>query len=521
VRTRSRATGEEVALKVFARLSADEWKRYHDEVRNAQRLSSPYIVRTYSPFPRRTFAWIEMEWVDGPNLRQVLEEDQPPLTVSRAAAIGADVARALAIAHAEGIVHRDVKPANVLLADGVAKVADFGIARAIDSRAGLTLPGMIIGTANYLSPEQAQGLPVDHRTDLYSLGMVLYEMLTGSPPFTGDNPVAVAYKQQHESALPPSSHNRAVSPRLDAIVAKLLSLNPVNRPSSADQIRAELLAADDDPRAGQSTVAFGMAETTVVPIVSGGGAVGGMGAAAEAAEVAAAAGGAVGAVAAGGGGAGGTGGAGGGGGGGGGARGGGIAPGQGGPSVAPTAMAPVAGAAAGSAAASSRAASTPPNQTPRAVFRRRRTIALGGLVLAVLAAVVAVLALSRGGGSSATTVPRVVGLSVADATSKLNASGLKSQVVKSDVPGVPDQVIQQVPVDGSQAKRGDLVSLYVPSGTTTTTAFPRSTTRPTPRATTGSTVAPTTVTHPATTVPATTPVVTTVPFTLLPTTPTT
>ena len=332
-----------VAVKVlFPELARDASfvERFRREAQSAARLNHPNIVSVFDFGEDADGNFIVMEYVAGPTLSDVIGADGP-MAPSRAVAIGADIAAALAAAHREGIVHRDVKPANVLLADGVAKVADFGIARAADSRAGLTLPGMIIGTANYLSPEQAQGLPVDHRTDLYSLGMVLYEMLTGRPPFTGDNPIAVAYQQQHESALPPSSRNRAVSPRLDAIVAELLSLDPVDRPSSADQVRAELLAAGDDPMAGQPTVAFNMAETSVVPIESVGGGVGGVEVGAAAAAAAAAAGGAAGAVAAGG--------AGGGGGAGGRGGAGRMGPGGDGPSVAPTAMAPVAGAAAGRA----------------------------------------------------------------------------------------------------------------------------------------------------------------------------
>ena len=156
-----------------------------------------------------------------------------PLPPAQAVAVAADIAAALAAAHGEGIVHRDVKPANVLLSGGVTKVADFGIARAVDAGEGLTMPGVVIGTAKYLSPEQAQGGPVDYRSDLYSLGMVLYQMLTGRVPFTGDNPVAVAYKQLHEAPQPPSTLNAAVPPTLDALVVRALAVDPAARPQSA------------------------------------------------------------------------------------------------------------------------------------------------------------------------------------------------------------------------------------------------------------------------------------------------
>ena len=136
------------------------------------------------------------------------------------------------------------QPENLLLTeDGSTQVADFGIARAAGARQGLTMPGTVLGTATYLSPEQAQGAEVDFRTDVYSLGMVLYEMLAGKPPFTGDSPVAVAYQQLSQTAPPPSTHNADVPPALDAIVMRAMSKNPDDRQATAGEIREELLQA--------------------------------------------------------------------------------------------------------------------------------------------------------------------------------------------------------------------------------------------------------------------------------------
>ena len=198
-----------VAVKVlFPELAHDEAfvERFRREARAAASLNHHNIVSVYD-FGEDEGSWfIVMEYVEGRNLRDIIRSEgqlDPP----RAAALGAEVAAALAAAHAQGIIHRDVKPANVLIAAdaGTVKVADFGIARAAGARQGLTMPGTVLGTATYLSPEQAQGAEVDFRTDVYSLGMVLYEMLAGKPPFTGDSPVAVAYQQLSQTAPPPST----------------------------------------------------------------------------------------------------------------------------------------------------------------------------------------------------------------------------------------------------------------------------------------------------------------------------
>ena len=262
-----------VALKVlFPELARDEAfvERFRREARAAASLNHHNIVSVYD-FGGEGDSWfIVMEFVEGRTLRDIMRAEGP-MDPARSAELASEVAAALAAAHAQGIIHRDVKPANVLIAGdtGTVKVADFGIARAANARQGLTMPGTVLGTATYLSPEQAQGAEVDHRTDIYSLGMVLWEMLAGKAPFIGDSPVAIAYQHLRETAPPPSTHNPRVPPALDAVVMKAMSKDPAARQASAEEMREELLAIDravGDPDATAAIVSpvAGVGETTTV-----------------------------------------------------------------------------------------------------------------------------------------------------------------------------------------------------------------------------------------------------------------
>jgi serine/threonine-protein kinase len=160
----------------------------------------------------------------------------------RAIEVIADACQALNFSHQHGIIHRDVKPANIMISKaGAVKVMDFGIARALADANSVTQTAAVIGTAQYLSPEQARGEKVDARSDVYSLGCVLYEILTGEPPFTGDSPVAVAYQHVREDPVPPSQRHNDISPELDAVVLKALAKNPDNRYQSAAEMRADLV----------------------------------------------------------------------------------------------------------------------------------------------------------------------------------------------------------------------------------------------------------------------------------------
>jgi eukaryotic-like serine/threonine-protein kinase len=239
----------DVAVKVLrADLARDPsfYLRFRREAQNAAALNHPAIVAVYDTGEAETAAgplpYIVMEYVDGVTLRDIVHNDGP-MTPRRAIEVIADACQALNFSHQNGIIHRDVKPANIMISTtNAVKVMDFGIARAIaDGGVSVTQTAAVIGTAQYLSPEQARGDPVDARSDVYSLGCVLYEMLTGEPPFTGDSPVAVAYQHVREDPIPPSKRYEGISADLDAVVLKALAKNPENRYQTAAEMRADLV----------------------------------------------------------------------------------------------------------------------------------------------------------------------------------------------------------------------------------------------------------------------------------------
>ena len=238
-----------VAIKVLhPRLAGDDQfqERFRLEAVAAARLAHPNVVGTFDTGLDNGVAYIVMELVTGRTLRELLRSEGP-LPVARAVAIAAAVADALHYAHEAGIVHRDVKPGNILIGnDGRVKVADFGIAKAATDQ-DLTQKGTLLGTAKYLAPEQVAGQPQDRRSDVYGLGVVLYEMLLGRPPFTGDTDMAIAY--QHAHVDPPKIRplRPDVSRRLESVVLKAIAKSPEQRFATAADMRVALLNVPFEP----------------------------------------------------------------------------------------------------------------------------------------------------------------------------------------------------------------------------------------------------------------------------------
>jgi len=264
--------GREVAVKVLrADLARDPLfhARFRREAQAAASLDAACIVAVYDTGEDADgVPWIVMELVEGRTLREVLRTEGR-LLPQRALEVVADVCAALDVAHAAGIVHRDIKPANVMLTSaGEVKVMDFGIARAAgSSTSDMTQTAAVIGTAAYLSPEQARGEHVDARSDLYSTGCLLYELLTGTPPFVGDSPVAVAYQHVREDPVPPSAYDSTLSPDVDAVVLKAMAKNPANRYQSADEMREDLQRGAAGLPVLATPVLAGAGTTGSVPVV--------------------------------------------------------------------------------------------------------------------------------------------------------------------------------------------------------------------------------------------------------------
>ena len=404
-----------VAVKVlFTEYARDAAfvERFRREAQAAANLNQPNIVAVYDWGQQYGTYFIVMEYVEGRPLSEIIRTEGP-VHPHRAAEITADVAAALGFAHRNGVVHRDVKPGNILITPtGQVKVADFGIAQAAstgDSAVNLTQAGSVMGTATYFSPEQAQGLAVDPRSDLYSLGCVLYEMLTARPPFSGDSPVAVAYKHVQEAPVPPSRINPNVPLALEAIDLKLLAKDPAQRYASAEDLRSDLRRYLE----GQPVLAAGLP-----------------GAAAGAAA--------------------------------------GVVIGAGVAGAAPadaTMMVPAAAGASGGGGAvgpptTSGAYVSPPEKKRTGLYVG---LTIGALV--IIAAILFFVGSSMGKSTEKVTVPDVTTKDVTDATNTLSAAGFKVSVKNVANDTVPaNQVFEQSPKGNTDAAKGSTVEITVSSG---------------------------------------------------------
>jgi len=261
-RARDAQLERDVAVKVLRPefgQDPDFLARFRDEARAAASLSHPNIVAVFDfGQDQAGEQFIVMELVDGQDLASILRENGP-LAPRQAARIASDVAKALHVAHTHGIVHRDVKPSNILISrDGRVKVADFGIARALDD-AQVTLPGVTMGSVHYFAPEQARGEPATAASDTYALGIVLFEILTGQRPFSGDGAAAVALARLTTTPPRPSALRASVPPALDAIVLRAMALNPADRYASAAAMGGALDGFLADGSSGAGMAAAGAA----------------------------------------------------------------------------------------------------------------------------------------------------------------------------------------------------------------------------------------------------------------------
>ena len=402
-----------VAVKVlFPEHARDESfvERFRREAQAAANLNHPNVVAVYDWGQQFGTYFIVMEYVEGRPLADVIQSEGP-LHPVRAAEITSEVAAALGFAHRNGVVHRDVKPGNILITPtGQVKVADFGIAQATssgDASVNLTQAGAVMGTATYFSPEQAQGHPVDARSDLYSLGCVLYEMLTTRPPFSGDTPVAVAFKHVQERVIPPSQINPSVPAPLEAIDMKLLDKDAVLRYQSAEDLRADIARfLDGQPVGAAATFGAGGFAAT-------GAAVG------------------VGAAMAG----------------------------------DPTTAIPAASMGGGGAYPPGPPTGSVPFGTPEP--KRRNGLYIGLVVgaLVIIGVVLLIIGSNMGQSVEQVDVPDVTGQSVTDASNNLRNAGFKVTTKSQPNDTVPvDQVFDQNPKGNTKADKGATVEIIYSGG---------------------------------------------------------
>lgn len=263
-RAYDRRLDREVAIKILNPAAAADptfVRRFQREARASASLNHPHVVAVYDWGSDQGVDYLVMEYVPGPTLKEVITR-HGPLDERQALNIAAAVAAALEVAHGRGIIHRDIKPQNVLLGpEGAVKVTDFGIAHA-SGATQLTMPNTVAGTAHYLAPEAARGEATDERSDLYSLGVVLYEMLTGRVPFDAASPVAIAVQHASQQPVPPRQLNPATSRAAEEITLRALAKNPAQRYGSAAAMRQALLQASAPASRSATPVSSGR-QTTI------------------------------------------------------------------------------------------------------------------------------------------------------------------------------------------------------------------------------------------------------------------
>jgi eukaryotic-like serine/threonine-protein kinase len=407
--------GRRLAVKVLHHHFAEDQEfveRFRREASSAAGLSHPNIVGIFDRGEWDGTYYIAMEYVPGNSLKALVRE-QGPLQPVVAIDLVMQILQAARFAHARGVIHRDLKPHNVILdEDGRARVTDFGIAQA--GASDMTLTGSIMGTAQYLSPEQAQGHAVSASSDLYSIGVILYELLTGVVPFDGDTAVAIAFKQVSAQPLPPSAVNPAVAPALDQIVLRALAKDPAARYANAEEFIAALRAVRGRLPASAATAIF----ATHSPDVA-------------------------------------------------------AAPGAGAHGVVPAGMAlstgvpPTALLLPPDNGRSPGSTPTTPDDEDEQTAKRRRRLRWGLIAAAVVAivALILVLALTRPSSSGTVTVPNVTGQSETAASAALRRAGLVPVPALTANASVPKEVvIGETPPAGSTVGKGTHVTISVSTG---------------------------------------------------------
>ena len=265
--------GRPVAVKLLDRADTADpamLERFDREARTAGGLTHPNIVAAYDVGIDDGVPYLVMELIEGTSVAALVAAG--PLPTEQVVDIARQTCDALAVTVTQGVVHRDIKPANILLTTtGTVKVCDFGIARLTHhhQQADLTAPQTAIGTSAYMAPEQASGAAVDARTDLYALGCVMYTMLTGHPPFTGDNPLTVLWQHQYQPAPPVASLRPDIPADLDSLVARLLAKNPADRPATATEVRDQLRvhAESETVAVPQTHAVLGVSQTRTLPVL--------------------------------------------------------------------------------------------------------------------------------------------------------------------------------------------------------------------------------------------------------------
>ncbi len=247
-----------VALKVLLPLTSrneESSKRFELEAKAISLLQHQNIVNIYEYGEEGEYRFFAMQFVDGEDLAKKIQR-RKNMSYTEIIDISKQICRGLRYAHSKSVIHRDIKPQNVLIdKGGVALLSDFGIAK-IFSSTHLTLTGVTVGTPEYMSPEQAEGRTLDQQTDIYSLGIMMYEMVAREPPFTGENPVSIAYKQVHETPIPPSVRRKDIPKRLELIILKALKKEKRDRYGSAEEMLEHLDSVDLDERVERPTLSF-------------------------------------------------------------------------------------------------------------------------------------------------------------------------------------------------------------------------------------------------------------------------